>query len=167
VQLKPLPKASVPAALAKAERYRLLNDPSAAESICRDILLVEPTHQAALEMLILALADQFQDVAHRVTPQQPIALLAQLEGEYAQRYYHGIIHERWGKALLSRGVTGADRRAYQYLREAMQQYESALAVHPAGNDDAILRWNSCVRCIEANGLGDTAQDDDARDPYHD
>ena len=41
-ELKPLSQKPLPAALAKAERYRLLNEPSEAESICQDILAVEP-----------------------------------------------------------------------------------------------------------------------------
>jgi len=45
--------------LTKAERYRLLNEPEEAESICRDILDVDPTHEAALVNFLLALTDQF------------------------------------------------------------------------------------------------------------
>jgi len=39
--LKPLSKNAIPAALAKAERYRLLNEPMQAASICEDVLRVE------------------------------------------------------------------------------------------------------------------------------
>ena len=42
VELKRISQAALPAALAKAERYRLLNEPEQAESICRDVLAVEP-----------------------------------------------------------------------------------------------------------------------------
>jgi len=42
--------------------------------------------------------------------------------------------------------------AYEGLHEAMQHYEQADALKPAGVDDAILRWNACVRTIERESL---------------
>jgi hypothetical protein len=57
--LKPISREGVPAALRKAERYRLINDPSSAESICRDVLTVDPGNQQALVTLLLAITDQF------------------------------------------------------------------------------------------------------------
>ena len=57
--LKPMSKDAVPGALAKAERYRLLNEPGEAESICLDILQVDPQNEDALVMMLLALTDQF------------------------------------------------------------------------------------------------------------
>ena len=57
--LKKIETSGIAHALEKAERYRLLNDPAQAESICRDVLEVEPAHQDALRHLILALTDQF------------------------------------------------------------------------------------------------------------
>ncbi len=57
--LKPLSPSAIPAALAKAERYRLLNEPAEAASICEDVLKVQPDHGEALVTLILALTDQF------------------------------------------------------------------------------------------------------------
>src|SRR5437870_8902403 len=59
-QLKSISKAGIPEALAKVELYRYLNEPEEAESICRDILAVEPRHQLALRLLGLALTDQTQ-----------------------------------------------------------------------------------------------------------
>ena len=52
-ELKPLSKNAIPAALAKAERYRLLNEPMQAASICEDVLRVEPDNAAARVALIL------------------------------------------------------------------------------------------------------------------
>jgi len=64
--LKLLHKEGIPAALDKAERYRLLNEPAEAESICLDVLAIEPDHQQALITLLLALTDQFeQGIADR------------------------------------------------------------------------------------------------------
>ena len=47
-ELKLLSTGAIPAALAQAERYRLLNEPGEAESICLDVLRVDPEHQDAL-----------------------------------------------------------------------------------------------------------------------
>ena len=55
--LKSISIEGVPKALEKAERYRLLNEPSLAESICVDILTVLPAHQQALISLLLARTD--------------------------------------------------------------------------------------------------------------
>ena len=57
--LRSISKAAIPAAVKKAEHYRLLNDPEQAESICLDILAVDPDNQQALVVLILAITDQF------------------------------------------------------------------------------------------------------------
>ena len=53
-ELKSLHKDAIPAALEKAERYRLLNEPGEAESICLDILHVDPENQQAIVTLLLA-----------------------------------------------------------------------------------------------------------------
>src|SRR5205807_5788281 len=59
-EFKPISRDAVPLALEKAERYRLLNEPAQAESICLDVLAVDPENQQALVMLLLALTDQFR-----------------------------------------------------------------------------------------------------------
>ena len=45
--LKPLSKDAIESALAKAERHRFLNEPDEAESICLDVLEVDPDNQPA------------------------------------------------------------------------------------------------------------------------
>ncbi len=45
-ELKPLLKTAVPAALEKANHYRLLNEAVEAESICLDIIEIEPDNQS-------------------------------------------------------------------------------------------------------------------------
>ena len=59
-ELKQLHKDAIPAALEKAERYRLLNEPGEAESICLDILAVDPDNQRAIITLLLAFTDRFE-----------------------------------------------------------------------------------------------------------
>jgi hypothetical protein len=36
---------------------------------------------------------------------------------------------------------------YDFLHQAMNWYEKAEAIRPPGHDDAILRWNTCVRFL--------------------
>ena len=148
-QLKPISRAGVPAALQKAERYRLLNDSSAAESICLDVLDVAPDDQHALVTLLLAITDQFGDgLADGVARAR--AVLPRLKDEYKRHYYSGIIAERRALAELRRGAVGAEMSAYQWLSEAMTHFEHAEAMRPPGNDEAILRWNTCVRIMQRN-----------------
>lgn len=143
-QLKPLSKAAVPAALEKAERYRLLNEPGEAVSICQDVLAVEPNHQPALIVLLLALTDQLAEEPAVASRAQQVA--RSLREEYDRLYYAGIIAERSAKAHLRRGGVSPDG-VYDWLADAMDCYERAEALRPSGNDDAILRWNACARLL--------------------
>src|SRR5262245_54777237 len=65
--LKALSSEAVPRALAKAERYRLLNEPGEAESICLDALVADPDNQEAIAILLLALTDQFVGNQRRIS----------------------------------------------------------------------------------------------------
>jgi hypothetical protein len=40
----------------------------------------------------------------------------------------------------------------------MTWYEKAEAARPAGNDDAILRWNACLRLLHDRGMGPRTED---------
>ncbi len=146
-ELKPIVKEAIPRALEKAERYRLLNEPGEADSICRDVLQIDPDNQKAIIMLLLSLTDRFEK---SVTVEQAQELLPQIRDEYERVYYGGIIYERWAKARLDHGFPGSAFVAYDWLREAMSWYEKAEANRPPGNDDAILRWNTCARIIMQN-----------------
>lgn len=150
LQLKPLSKDAIPSALAKAERYRLLNEPGEAESICLDVLQVVPGHQDALVMLILALTDQFpQELpSTRSAPARATDLVARLTDEYDRAYYAGIIRERRAKSVLHRDRYASAATAAEWLREAMGCFERAEAIRPAHNDDAVLRWNACARLLQ-------------------
>ena len=145
-ELKPISRESVPAALLKAERYRLINDPSSAESICLDVLTVDPGNQAALVSLLLAITDQFAEGPNEGVGRAR-TVLAQIRDPYRTSYYNGIICERCAKAHLRLGSMASGEMAYGWLREAMEWYEKAAAERPAGNDEAILRWNTCARML--------------------
>ena len=121
--LKAISTEGIPKAVEKAEHYRLLNDPEQAESICLDVLAVDPDNQRALRVLVLAMTDLFAS-----------------SGRAA-----GL---KKARAYLMR----ARSMAYGPFREAMESYEKAERIRPPGNDDAVLRWNSCLRTILREGL---------------
>ena len=145
-ELKRISRESVPAALQKAERYRIINDPSSAESICLDVLEVDPRSQEALVTLLLAITDQFADGPAEGV-RRAKELLPRLNDEYKRAYYAGIVAERCAKAYVRRRTMGTGELAYHWFREAMDWYEKAEALRPAGNDEAILRWNTCARIL--------------------
>ena len=155
-ELKPISREAIPQALEKVERYRLLNEPAEAESICRDVLRADPGNPRALVMLLLTLTDQF---GRGVGVNEPREIVGRLEGDYERAYYEGIVCERQGKALLRGPAAGSEVGSYGWLREAMRAYERAEALRPAGNDDAILRWNACARIRRDRKLGQRSEDE--------
>ena len=157
-KLKPLSKEAIPAALEKAICYRYLNEPGEAESICLDILEVEPDNQQAITTLLLSLTDQF---GHDLGPSFTKAreLFHRLEDEYSRIYYRGIICERRARIHLDRGGPGSGHLAYDWFRQAMDAYQTAIDKRLAGNDDAILRWNACARIIMNNSLVESGQEE--------
>lgn len=147
-ELKPISKEAIPRALAKAERYRLLNEPREAESICRDILAIDAGNQEAIVCLILALTDQFNGRGSRSDEAQ--SLVDRLQSPYERAYYLGVIEERWAKALIGAGRPPG--LAYGFVVAAMEQFAESDEKAPEGNEDAHLRWNACVRLIRRYGL---------------
>jgi tetratricopeptide (TPR) repeat protein len=145
--LKYISSAGIAEAINKVELYRSLNEPEEAESICRDILNVEPGHQLALRLLGLTLTDQFAGGAsdrYRETEQ----IFQRLNDPYERLYYAGILYERRAKAQLKAGLP-----AYALLplfEQALRAFAEAEKVRPLGNDDAILRWNRCVRLLQTD-----------------
>lgn len=150
-ELKKLSQEGIPAALEKANRYRLLNEPGEAESVCDDVLTIDPENQQAMVTLLLALTDRFGK-SYSVSVTHAREVVPKLQDAYERAYYSGIIRERQAKALLQHGHPGSGFEAYEFLREAMSFYEEAETLRPAGNEDALLRWNACARIIMRNRL---------------
>ncbi len=146
---KPIHRDAIPAALEKAMRYRLLNEPLEAESICLDVLALDAGNEEALATLLLALTDQFEDRLAAAYPRAREAL-ERIEGEYERSYYGGIVYERRAKAQLKAGGPRAGYAAYEWFVQALDCFERAAQVRPPGNDDAILRWNTCVRILQSH-----------------
>ncbi|HZE72423.1 MAG TPA: hypothetical protein VE135_23170 [Pyrinomonadaceae bacterium] len=146
LNLKPISKAGISEAISKVEVYRYLNEPGEAESICRDILAVDPENQAALRLMGLAITDQFGGgVSDRYIEAE--RLFWSLTNEYERIYHCGILHERKAKAQLKTGRP--PHTVLPMFEEAMKYFEAAEKIRPANNDDAILRWNRCVRMLQS------------------
>lgn len=164
MQLRKISKASVPAALEKAKHYRFLNDPANAESICRDVLDVDPGNQSAIALLVLALTDQFAGGSADIAEAK--SQIAKLSSEYERNYFSGLVCERVGKTILASHRPGSQHDAFDWFQQAMQQFDRAeqLATDD-GNDDPILRWNSCARLIHKHHL--TPHPEESFRPYGD
>ena len=146
LQLKHISKEGIPEAISRAELYRYLNEPGEAESICRDILAADAENQTALRLLGLSITDQFTgNASDRYSEAE--STFQSLTDEYGRFYYAGILHERQAKAQLAAG-----RSPYMVtplFEKALDYFEQAEAIRPHGNDDAILRWNRCVRILQS------------------
>jgi TPR repeat protein len=147
-ELKTITPDGLQAAIERAEHYRLLNQPVQSQSICHDVLAADPDNQHARVVLLLAMTDEFttSGASARAAKEQA----DQLQDDYQRLYYNGIIVERETRALLTRSPGGAF--GYEGFREAMEWFEKAAELREPGNDDAILRWNACVRAIRDHNL---------------
>jgi hypothetical protein len=144
--LKRILPSGIEAALGKADKYRELNQPAEAESICRDVLSIDAEHQLALRVLGLAITDQFEPSSgERFAEARQV--FARLRDPYERAFYGGLACERQAKAQLAAHLPL--RSVRPLFDQALALYAEAEACRPAGNDDAILRWNSCVRTLRA------------------
>ena len=146
LKLKNISRDGIAAAISKAELYRYLNEPGEAESICRDITAIEPENQMALRLLGLAITDQFTG-QHADRYGEAETIFQSLTDPYERLYYTGLLHERRAKAQLRAGR--APHTLHVLFEEAMRNFEEAEKIRPPGNDDAILRWNRCVRLLQS------------------
>jgi tetratricopeptide (TPR) repeat protein len=152
-KLKTISQAGIDEANRKAERYRFLNQPWEAESICRDVLAVDPENQLALRNLGLAITDQFtghltDQFGHvKDRPTEAENAFLKLTDPYERLYYIGIMHERRAKSQLAAGFP--PYALFSIFEDAMRCFREAEDIRPPANDDAILHWNSCVRLLQS------------------
>jgi tetratricopeptide (TPR) repeat protein len=160
-EFKTISKNGITEALAKVQHYRYLNQAEEAESICRDILAVDPENQMALRQLGLAITDQFTGgIADRFN--EAHSCFDQLTNAYERSYYLGIVNERRAKAQLRAGHHSHTLRTS--FETALRYFEEAEKVRPQGNDDTLLRWNRCLRLMQGiPDLGGEAESFDASD----
>src|SRR5271155_191010 len=144
-ELKRISQAGIPEAISKVELYRGLNEPEEAESICRDILIVEPEHQLVLRLLGLSLTDQFTGVGTD-RDREAEDIFQHLIDPYERLYYTGIVYERRAKAQLRAGQPA--NSLLPLFEQALRFFAEAETIRPEGNDDAILRWNRCARLLQ-------------------
>jgi tetratricopeptide (TPR) repeat protein len=149
--LKTISTSGIDAALAKAQVYRYLNEPEESESICQDVLAVDPENQMALRTLGLAITDQFSGTATERFAEAENYFL-RLTDAYERHYYIGLLHERRAKARARAGHP--HHIVADMFQDAMRHFEEAERLRPPGNDDAILRWNRCARWLETLSLPD-------------
>jgi tetratricopeptide (TPR) repeat protein len=159
LRLKSISRAGIPEAISKAELYRNLNEPGEAESICRDVLAVEPDNQKAVRVLGLAITDQFGAGSDRYTEAEKT--FQSLTDPYERLYYTGILQERRAKAQLRAGRS--PHTLLPLFEEAMRCFAEAERIRPPGNDDAILRWNRCVRLLQSHAPSDWQREIEAFD----
>jgi hypothetical protein len=143
-ELKSLSQEAIPGALAKAERYRFLREPMQAESICRDIVATDPSNQEARILLLLCLTEQFDQ---GMNMQDTLDAWNAIRGDYERAYYLGLIYERRALALFRHTDFRSGQAIHTLILQAMESYEKAWALRPSGNDDSVLRWNSCARFL--------------------
>lgn len=144
-QLMKISRAGIDEANERAKNFRLLNQPDEAESVCLDILIIDPKNQTALRNLALAITDQFTGDRDEQRQADAEAAVAKLEDKYERLYYRGIILERRAKALLRTGK--APQSALPLFEQAMDSFKQAQTIRPPRQDDSILHWNSCVRIM--------------------
>jgi len=146
LKLKTISTSGIDAALSKAQLYRNLNEPEETESICHDILAADPENQAGLRLLGLAITDQFSGRLQDRYGEAESAF-QRLNDEYERQYCSGLCLERRAKAQMRAGVPG--QVWIGALQDAMRHFEAAERLRPTCNDDAMLRWNRCVRILQS------------------
>jgi tetratricopeptide (TPR) repeat protein len=143
---KTISRSGIPEALSKVQHYRYLNQAEEAESICRDVLAVDPENQGALRLLGLAITDQFTgSTSDRYREAEEC--FEKLTSPYERSYYRGILYERRAKAQLRAGHMA--HSLVVSFENALRCYEEAEKVRPEGDDDALLRWNRCQRLLQS------------------
>jgi hypothetical protein len=159
-KLKTIAKESIPHAISKAELYRNLNEPEESESICHDILAVDPENQVAIRLLGLAITDEFTgDVTDRYAEAEK--MFRQLTDAYEREYYIGLLLERRAKAQMRAGRPLHSIAAL--FHEAMARFEAAEKLSHPDNNDAMLRWNRCARLLEKLPAETTTQESSFED----
>src|SRR5688572_17151266 len=120
-----------------------------AEDGIRD-LTVTGVQTCALPILtlILALTDQVGESRLGLGERRCEEYVSHLRDEYERTYYTGVVCERRGKKAATGRMSRA--AAYEWFRDAMEWYEKAEKIRPPGNDDALLRWNTCARILKHN-----------------
>src|SRR5213595_3538201 len=145
-ELRPITPDAIPRALDKAERYRLLNEPSDAESICLDILRIDPDNQKALVAMLLAVTDQFEGFA--------------VDAGRAQGVLHQLKDFQSMQDAL--GPAGVDRESLELVGHGQQHRHQGLLVVRVDAEDVeadalgvarLVQQAVALRLVEGPGNG--------------
>jgi len=164
-ELKRLTTQNLHAAIAKATTYRDLNQPEEADSICRDVLDVDPENQDAIRVLGLSLTDRFGS-AHVGLFEEAIQTFERLATEYERVYYAGIAWERAAKAHLERSEAHSALTSFEHALELFERAEALAEKNKLSTPDPILRYNRCVRILTTHGSLLAASGDRREDAVH-
>lgn len=160
--LQPGPRLAVPAALRRALRHLLLQEPAEAEVLCREVLRFDPANPRAATLLIRSLARQIRGLR---TPEVALALeaLALLPSAEERSYHSGLICEAQGRAVLEQGGPASGFRAFDSLHEAMRWYARVLEAGSVRSGEAGVRWQACAFLIQRHRL--VGETEDAGEPF--
>ena len=159
--LKHLSRANLEAAITRAAHYRDLNQPEEAESICRDVIDVDPANQPAWKILGLSLTDRFASGTVGLL-EEAVEAFGHLTEEYDRIYHVGVAWERAAKAHLERSEAHSAVTAFEH---ALGLFEQAEGLRP-DSPDPILRWNRCVRLLSSHPALQAAQQAPREDQIH-
>jgi tetratricopeptide (TPR) repeat protein len=145
-ELKPLLSRNYDAALALAAHYRDLNQPEAAESICRDVLAASPTNEDAWRLLGLSLTDRFSTEWATLFDEAQAAF-GKLSRDYDRMYFTGLAWERYARAKLDAALLDDAIAAYD---EALRCFGQASELGPVEEPGPVLHYNRCVRALTSH-----------------
>ena len=146
MELKTLGADQVSSALAAAEQCRAGGEAETAESICTDILEVDPGNARAIELLLWSRVDLLGEGRYGGVERAQEAL-ALVQSDFERHYLEGVICEQQARFLIGKRGRHSSRVAYDWFRHAMDAFEEAARIAP-DRPEASLRWNACLRSIE-------------------
>ena len=138
----------------------MLNEPGEAESICLDILETDPENQPALITLLLALTDRFSK-GYGVSDTQANHCSRGSRANTSAPTTRGFWPSAGPRRNSRRDTPGPVITPTMIVRSDAAVREGR-NVRPPGNDDALLRWNTCARMMAKNKLA--ARDEDRTEP---
>lgn len=118
------------------------------ESICQDVLSLDPTNQEAVELLFRSRVSLLSKGLPRGV-ERAQELVPQFDGDFEKAFFSGLLRENQARYLLDRRGRQASSVAYNWFRHAMDDFEEANR-QDSTRIEATLHWNACLRTLQAN-----------------
>ena len=148
MDFKNLESADLDAALAAAQASWAELRAEETESICLDILELDPNHRSTLDLLLRCRIELLKKgLPQSVARAQE--LIPQLDSDFDQAFYSGMIREAQARYLLEKRGRATSGVAYSWFRHAMDDFAAASNLD-AGRVEPKLHWNACLRTLENN-----------------